>query len=431
MKRQLVMVSLVLVVSAVLALAQSNPVYIQFRPSAVKGLLYKPDSGPAPHVGILNIHRTANVLDQVHNAELAKRGFLVLAMNTRFDNNDTKVNYEELAFDVKTGIEFLRKQPGITKVVLFGGSDGGATVTFYQATAEHGPAYCQGPHKLVPCGNNLAGLPRADGIIVRDPTPGNSVTVLRSLNPAVVNETDPHQITADLDPFNPKNGFNANGPSKYSKEFKQKYFMAQAERMNRLIDAALGKMERMKQGKGAFPDDDVFLVIRGDEGRLLELDPSIHGSTVKPQKLLKNDGTIVTQIVETVRQPVRGGAARNAMFNGGAKLLTVRSFLSANAIRATDSMDGIDWCSSNNSVPCAVQNISVPILFTGMQAAYFFRDNEIHYELAASKDKDFIVIEGATHGTTPCTECETSPGQYSNTVRNFSDYVRKWINARF
>jgi len=27
--------------------------------------------------------------------------------------------------------------------------------------------------------------------------------------------------------------------------------------------------------------------------------------------------------------------------------------------------------------------------------------------------------------------CERSPGQYSNTVKNFFDYVRNWINERF
>jgi len=63
--------------------------------------------------------------------------------------------------------------------------------------------------------------------------------------------------------------------------------------------------------------------------------------------------------------------------------------------------------------------------------AYFIRDNEIHYEVAASPDKDFIVIEGATHGITPCVRCEQSPGQYSNSVKNFFDYVAKWVNARF
>jgi hypothetical protein len=28
------------------------------------------------------------------------------------------------------------------------------------------------------------------------------------------------------------------------------------------------------------------------------------------------------------------------------------------------------------------------------------------------------------------TACETSSGQYSNTVKNTFDYVQKWINAR-
>ena len=66
-----------------------------------------------------------------------------------------------------------------------------------------------------------------------------------------------------------------------------------------------------------------------------------------------------------------------------------------------------------------------------MGGYYFIRDNEIHYERAGSRDKDFIVVEGAVHGQTPCVPCETFPGQYSNTVKNFYDYVRNWINRRF
>lgn len=420
----------VLAFTTSLALAQSNPIYIQFSPAAVKGALYKPDSGPAPHVAVLLTHRTANFLSHIATRELSKRGFLVLAMNPRSDNNEAAVHWEDNALDVKSGVEFLRNQPGITKVLLLGHSGGGPTMSFYQAVAEKGPAYCQGPNKLVECGNNLAGLPRADGVIFVDAHPGNSVNGLRSINPAVLNEGDPRQIRPDLDPFSAKNGFNPHGPSSYSDEFRQKYFKAQADRMNRMIDAAREKLRQMKAGAGPYPDDDVFLIVRGEGARLMELDPSIHRSTVKPQKLLKNDGTIVKQIVESVRR-ARGSPEQNAAFATGTRLLTIRSFLSANAIRATDSMDGIDWCSSNNSTPCALRNISVPILITAMGAHYFIRDNEIHYEVAASTDKDFIVIEGAQHGITPCTACETTPGQYSNTVKNFFDYVQKWINARF
>ncbi|MGZ8484853.1 MAG: hypothetical protein ACXW6R_13105 [Candidatus Binatia bacterium] len=100
-------------------------------------------------------------------------------------------------------------------------------------------------------------------------------------------------------------------------------------------------------------------------------------------------------------------------------------------MRAANSLDGIDHCSSNNSTVCALQSISVPVLFGAMGGHYFIRDNEIHYEVAKSKGKDFITIEGATHGITPCTECDESKGHYSNSVKNFFDYVAKWVNARF
>jgi hypothetical protein len=54
-----------------------------------------------------------------------------------------------------------------------------------------------------------------------------------------------------------------------------------------------------------------------------------------------------------------------------------------------------------------------------------------NYERSASRDKDFIVIEGATHGIAPCTACESTLGQYRNSQKNFFDYVAKLIAARF
>ena len=419
------------------ASAQSRPTYVQFSPSAVKGALYAPDSGPAPHVAILRMHRTSNVMGSLACIELSKRGFLVLCMNPRFDNNEAEVRWEDIALDVRSGVAFLRRQPGVTRVLLWGHSGGGPTMSFYQAVAETGPSYCQGPNKLVECGNDLAGLPPADGLILVDAHPGNSVNGLRSLNGAVTNdaaivgENQPPRIDPELDPFNPQNGYNPTGPSTYPDVFATRYFAAQAARMNSLIDLARSRLQAMEHGTARYPDDDAFLVVKGNGARLLEADLRLHHGTVRPQKLLKNDGTVVTQIVESVRRPDLRLAQQNATFNGGTRFLTVRSFLSANAIRATDSMEGTDWCSSNNSVPCALRSIAVPLLVVAMGAHYFIRDNEIHFEVARSTDKDFITIEGASHGQTPCTACERTPGQYSNAATNFFDYVRDWINARY
>ena len=93
----------------------------------------------------------------------------------------------------------------------------------------------------------------------------------------------------------------------------------------------------------------------------MQLDLSVHHSTAKPRKLLKNDGTIVTQVVESVRRAAPQLAQENVSFANGTALLTIKSFLSANAIRATDSMDRIDYCSSNNSPPCHLPKIRVPL----------------------------------------------------------------------
>jgi hypothetical protein len=434
--------TLALCLAPELAWAQSKPELVPF-PGRTKGALYRPDSGPAPHVGIIAMHRTSNYLSHRACTELSRRGFLLLCMNSRYENNEALVDFEKLPLDVKVGMEFLRRQPGITKVVLFAHSGGGPLMALYQAVAENGTSYCKGPNKLTECGDELANLPRADGIIFNDAHPGNSVNTLRGLNPAVANENNPPDapLIADLNPFDPKNGFNPNGPSHYPPEFQARYFKAQADRMNRLIDSARDKLARMKRNDYPYPDDDIMVIPRGGNPNsgpgaaaalfIAQPDIAAVNSTSKPARLLRNDGSIATQVIKSVYVADPKLARDNLRFSSGTKVYTLRSFLSANAIRAKNSMDDIDYCSTNNSTVCAIQSISVPVMFAAMGAHYFIRDNERHFDLAKSKDKDFITIEGAVHGLTPCTACETTPGQYSNTVKNLFDYEAKWIKDRF
>jgi hypothetical protein len=420
------------------------PEYLQFSPLATMGALYRPDPEvfPNPHIAVVNMHRTENRLAHISMREMQSRGFVILGMNPRCQNNEAKcAPWENNAMDVRQGVEYLRALPGIKKVILMGGSGGGPTMSFYQAVAENGVPFCQQPQKLTKCADELAGLPPADGIVFRDAHLGNAANSLRSLNPAVLNDADvmarnaDPKMDPDLDPYDPENGFNPNGASSYSDEFKEKYFRAQSARMNRLIDIALGRMEKIEAGTYRYPDDDAFVIPRSDGGRLLRLDPSIDHSTLKPRKLIKNDGTIEDCcIVESVR-PVSSSREENEAFWSGTRMLTLRSFLSVRAIRSTHAMTEIDYCSSNNSTVCNVQNISIPVLVTAMGGHYFIRNAEIYYELASSKDKDFVVIEGAVHGITPCTKCmpagEEYDGRYDNSVKNYFDYVADWINDRF
>jgi hypothetical protein len=441
MRLTLLAVMLLFGVTAGLANAQSAPLFVTLGPA--DAALYKPDAGPAPHVGIVVIHRTADYMRHPACTELSRRGFMMLCINTRFTNNEGLVRFEDIALDVKAAVAFLRKQPGITKVLLFGHSGGGPTVSFYQAVAENGISYCTNAKRLVKCTDALANLPPADGIVFADSHPGNPVNVLRGLNPSVLNERDPPDAGFDpaLDPFDSKNGYDPAGKSHYSADFQRRYFAAQSKRMNDLIDRSLAKQQAMKNGTYGFPDNDIIVIPRGGNpgsgpgaaAGLFMLDPSIAGvmSTVRPEKLLRNDGSIVTQVVNSVYVPDPKLKALHYTFDGGTKILNITSFLSANAVRSTNALDGIDDCTSNNSTTCAVQSIGVPELFAAMGAHYFVRDVEREYDLAKSKDKDYVVIEGSTHTFTPCTACETTPGQYSNVMKNLMDYIRDWVNKRY
>jgi hypothetical protein len=427
------MLALILVVSISQSLAQIQPIYVALGGGA-HGTLNKPTSGTYSHIGIVVTHRTANVLGACTG--WASRGFLAFCLNFPWVNNEAAVMWEDTAIHVGSAVKFLKSQPGITKIVLVGASGGGPTFTYYQAVAENGPSYCQGPNKLIQCDNSLTGLIPADGIILNDAHPGNpTVAILRQLNPAVKNDAQifdrnkDAKIDKKLDPFEPNNGYNPNGPSTYSENFKERYFNAQADRMNFLIDEALNRLREIETSD--HPEDDAdFLIVRGQGARLAQLDLSLHHSTLNPQKLLKNDGTISVQIVESVRVANPGLIDQNAMFDGGTAFLTVRSFLSANAIRATDAMDEskIDWCSSNNSTRCALEHITVPLLIVSSGGHYFIRDGEMHYERAASTDKDFIVTEGAAHTGPPCVPCEQFPGQYANSAINQMNYMVNWLN---
>src|SRR5688572_24445153 len=147
-------------VTAASAFAQSNPQYVRFPgvPASVKGALYLPDPPqPAPHVGIVVTHRTSNFMNALACTELSRRGFAVLCMNPRSDNNEALVRFETSPLDVRAGVELLKRRPGITRIVLWGFSGGGAAMTFSQSAAENGPSVCQRPKKLLQCGNELAG----------------------------------------------------------------------------------------------------------------------------------------------------------------------------------------------------------------------------------------------------------------------------------
>lgn len=403
-----------------------------------RGELYWPEGKPAA-VAFVN----------APCEDMAARGFACFDAGRYFgDAIDGERWWEGSSKRIKAGIETLRRIPGVTRVVLFGHSGGAMLASFYQAVAERGVAYCQDARRIAKCDDSLAGLPKPDALILADAHPGMPTSLLRSINPSVtVDANGKRRVDPALDPFSPANGFNPDGESHYSVAFRERYTRAQATAINRLIDRALAESK----------DDDSLLVIpSGGNGAtsgasLIPLDLQLPGifTTHRPEKLLRNDGTISVQPIRSVARYTKRGpgaipaderrgavpdprarARLNRSF-AGLKVISARTFLSREAVRATDSMEAIDFCTSNGSPPCAIRSITSPTLIMAMGGYKFIGDDERLFDASAASDKDFVVIEGALHSFQPCTECEDVPGQYANTRRNMVDYMAKWARDRF
>lgn len=408
----------------------------------VPGVLYEPVvPGDKSQIGIFVMHSGVDYLTFSACTELSKRGYRVLCANNTTSKAGTSDDgsIDRMLLDAKLGVAYLRKYPGITKVVLLGHSGGGVLMSSYQNIAENGVKACQGPGKIVKCPDSLAGLPPADGLMMIDSNWGTPEMMLFSIDPAVVNESSGMKIDPALDLFNPANGFNPAG-SKYSEEFVRRYLSATGKRNNQLVKTALDRLAAINAGNGDYTDDEPFTVpgaeFKGGNNRLFAQDVSLLSHTRKAWPLLHADGTATTQIVSTVRVPENQKSVTNSMVQGALKT-TVRNFLNTYALRVTDdfgydadTVRGIDWKSSYSSPAGNIQGVKAPLLTMGMTGHWEFLAAETIYDYAKSEDKTLVFVEGATHMYTTCVACEKTPGQFGDTVKTTYDYVDGWLGKK-
>jgi hypothetical protein len=408
--------------------------------NGVPGVLYEPVTpGPKSEIAVFVMHATGDYLQFSACSELSKRGYRVLCANNSTSKTgfSTDRSTDKILLDAKLGVAYLRKYPGIRKVVLLGHSGGGVLMSSYQNIAENGLKACQGPEKILKCSDSLAGLPPADGLMLIDSNWGHGAMMLFSIDPAVVSEENAQALNPDLDLYNPRNGFNPKG-SAYSDEFIHKFQQGVGKRNNQLIKNALDRLEKIGAGKGVFRDDELFSVpganSSGPNNKLFSQDVRLLSHTQKAWPLLRPDGSVVTQVVHTVRVP-ENLTSNTPSLESGALATTVRRFLNTYAVRVTDdfgydedSIRGIDWASSYSNPPGSVEGVTVPLLAMGMTGHWEFLAAETIYEHAKSTDKTIAFVEGATHNYTTCTKCEKTPGQFGNTVKTTYDYVDSWLS---
>jgi hypothetical protein len=398
----------------------------------VPGILYEPvTSGTKSTIGVFVMHPSSDYLQSPAGPELSKRGYTVLCANNTSDD------YEDKVLAVKAGVEFLRNYPGIRKVVLFGHSGGSGLMTTYQNIAENGVKVSQGPEKIYKFSDKLADLSPADGIMLIDPNWGDGAMMLFSLDPAIVDEENALELNQELNLFNTQNGFTPKGAT-YTNEFISKFQLEQGKRNSRLIGKAQERLEAINNGKGMFNDDEPFIVSGArsnmTNNKLYPQDIRLMSRTRNAWPLVHPDGTITTEIIYSVRVPKNLSNTFTSLLNRGAQITTVRKFLKHYALRVTEnygydehSVYGIDWSSSNTCPPGNVMGISVPLLTMGMTGSWEYLSAETIYLNAFSTDKTIAFVEGANHWFTTCTECETTPGQFGDTLKTLFDYIDGWL----
>ncbi|PZQ75846.1 MAG: hypothetical protein DI563_08505 [Variovorax paradoxus] len=440
------------------AMAQQAEQYIRVTPQ-VAGMLYSPAAPSAhAHVAVVVMHDYSDFLSHPATRNLQARGFTVLAANPRYapDLNDRDTDWDVALADLGATVRKAQSLPGIRKVVLLGHSSGAALAAAYQSIAEGGVAACQGSEKIVPCPSSLAGLPKADGVVLLDPILGLGANVLTSMDPALASGAD----AAALDLLEPANGFSAQG-AVYTPEFRRSFLDAQARRNAQVLRQAAARLAALKAGEGAFLDDEPFVVPGATRTpRLWRPDLSLLSRTRRSHLLLAGDGSERTQVITGVRVPsglTRAVADHNdreaarpatagpaglpevrPLLLGGSLDTTVRRFLSTFASRSLpgyqvteNDITGIDWNSSYNSVPGSLEGVRSPLLIMGMTGHYWIVSSEIAWRHARSQDKSLAFVEGATHTFGPCKPCEKTPGQFGDTEKTTFDYVARWLSQRF
>lgn len=420
---------------------KTSPVWLA---PGVPGVLYEPaEPGPKASIAILAMHPDGDYLRPGETntcMQLAMRGYRALCANASSSKQGLigDMDQEKATLNVKAGVEYLRKQPWLRKLVLFGHSGGGAMMAAYQNIAENGVKACDGPEKLLPCSDALAGLPAADGVMLIDASMGMPGSNLLSIDPAVVEDDDGMHLNPALDMYNPANGFNSRG-STYSPAFMKRFFAGQRDRMNALIAKAKARLALIRSGNGRFQDDEPFIVAGAvpAENKLNEQDVRLLSRTHDAWPLLHANGSVTTEVIHTVRVP-RSESTPTVRENR-ALVTTVKDFLRTFSIRALPDygvdefgVHGVDFSSSWGATYNNVGGITKPLLQMGFTGSYEYSFAEGARARAKAADRTLAYVEGPVHGFRPCTECAVAHGfpanHYGDTVKTLYDFIDSWLS---
>jgi len=292
---------------------------------------------------------------------LARAGVHVLCAGSRFAKNDTPLIMEKVALDLGAYIRHAKQAWGYDKVVLCGWSGGGSLALFYQAQAER-PTVTQ-----TPAGDalELKGLVAADAMIFQAAHLSRARMLSEWIDPSVLDEHDPDRRDLELDIYNPRC---PNQPP-YSPAFIARFRAAQLARMRRKTAWVRDTLEHLRR-QGGDELERGFVTYR-TMADLRFMDPAVDPNDRKPR-------TCYLGKPETANTgPV-----------GIGRFSTLRSWLSQWSVD-----------DSNADGPKCAASVSVPLLAIENSADDAVPQPHVRmiHDAAASRDKTFRVVKGATH----------------------------------
>jgi pimeloyl-ACP methyl ester carboxylesterase len=351
---------------------------------------------------------------------IVRNGYAAFGHNSRYLNNDTEAIHERLLLDVAAGMRWLHAQ-GFARVVLLGNSGGGSLFAFYQAQA------VLPPHEReqdTPGGSriDLTGeMPPADGFVALAAHPGEGLFLLNTLDPSVVDESDPLSCDPELDMFNPANGYDPDtGTARYSSEFLAKYRAAQRARALRLDAIARAQIAREREGaetsraEKLTPYARLHAQRRAVPHRLMVIYRTVANPAYLDLRIDPNERDVGSIFGLVDRRPEFG----NYFTSNIARVLSPRAWLST-------------WSgtSSRANFLESARRITVPVLFVPARgdSDILPADADAMWNALAATDKTRHDLSGADHYLQP-----TATGAHLDHPRaRFDHLLAEWLDARF
>lgn len=328
----------------------------------LEGILMRPKGVPSRTLTIY-MHPTSTLqLLPVPRAMVAA-GAHVLCAASRYAKNDAALIMEKVLLDLGAYVRHAKEVMGYEKVVICGWSGGGSLALFYQSQAEN-PTI-----EDTPAGDPVnvkgAGLIPADALIFQAAHISRAQLLLDSIDPSVTNELDPDTRIRELDIYDPAN---PNQPP-YSADYIAHYRAQQRARVDRIRAWVWDTLEMLKKRNTGELERGFVTHRTFADPRFI--DPTLDPNDRKPRWCyMGNPETVNTG-------PVALG-----------RFSTLRSWLSQWSYQDSRA-NGVECAKRINAPFLAIENSADDAAPQPHTPAIF--------AAAASRDKTFHVIQGATH----------------------------------